>query len=485
MELPGSVEDELTQGVDKIDDGRSSPKTEPDHPVQSAKDDTPPPSQGSRPVEPNTGSSGTAVDDGPPNGKNALSVLSEAQSSAAKANTPEPSAKSTHDVPPSNDPAPSTEEPAYFTIALADGSSATVRIAGSSVKITQHGLSASAMPGSEVTIGTHVFSAAPQGNAIIVDHTATHTIPLPASSRPDMTFSADGRILSANLQDGKLLIANGHKTFTAHAGETVTIGSQTISIGSNTAEVILGTKTLTLPTKGKETPAALATAMWTADGSILTAFKQSDSIVVQGSDGTTTLRSGGAPATVGGDILRVPASGDGWLVIGGETLTFSTVGTPSTVGSGVAVTTLLPDGQELVASVIDGESIRVRIGSSSNGGGFTLTAGERIVINGEIVRVGQGGGVFVVGSETISLSFPASITEGSSSGSTGVSGQGGTSTGDISGPESAGETATIDGEGRNDSASQETESFSGGVGRGYLCSLPEVLLCVCAVACLV
>lgn len=464
VEQADSVENETLQEGDQLDDEHHSPKPESGEAVTSTKGDTLP-SHTTKPAEPDTGSPGASANDEPATGKNALSVLLEAQSSAKVA---EPShhvdpAQSGHDDAPSNDHDLATQTLDPFTIALADGGSATVRIAESSLIVAHNGLSAGAMHGSEVTIGTHIFSAAPQGDAVVVDNVATHAVPSPADSPPALTFSADGRTFSANNQDGDVLIFDGSRTLTAHAGEAITIGSQTISLNAGASELVLGTTTLTIPTEAAQST-AFAPAMWMADGSTFTASKQDDSIVIHGPDVTTTLEPG-ATATIAGEILSVPFSDD-LLVHNGNTFTFESSDVAATV-DGTVVTTLLPNGQEITASAVDGDSIIVQQGSRR----FTLTAGEQTIVNGETISVAQSGGALVIGSETISLLVPASTTVGTSSGETSPGG---------SGSDTMGETA----DGSSSTSAPEAEDFEGGAERGGAISLTGVLLFVYIVFCL-
>jgi hypothetical protein len=357
---PESLTVEQSQENGRLDSGRPSPTLDSGHPVTPAKGDTILPSQATKPVEPHAGSSeGSADDDFPAGKKNALSVLSEAQSSAKAANSgfhadPAGPATPSHYPPLLNDPAPAMATPGLFTIALSDGCSATVRVVEDTIVVAQNDLSAGVAPGSEVTIGTHVFSAAPQGTAIIVDNIATHAVPSPAipsfaDSPPALVFTADGRILSAINLDDKVLILDGTQTFTAEAGEALEIGSRTIIINLGASGLIVGATTLAIPTKAQETT-GFATAVWTADGSIFTAFKQDGSIVVHDSDLTTTLAPG-VTATIAGEILSVAVSGS-FLVRGGNTATFV---------DHVAIRTLLPNGQTLVAvAAANGDSIVIQ-----------------------------------------------------------------------------------------------------------------------------
>jgi hypothetical protein len=492
--LPSQASDVANQPVgvteEQTQDGGPSSKLDPEHPVTPAKETIILPSQATRPAEPSARLPEASANDESPGfsaGNNALSVLSEALSSVKAVdpvlhNTPTDFAQSSHDGTPTKDPSLATAIPGLLTIALADGGSATVRLAESSLIVAQNGLSAAAAAGSKVTIGTHVFSAAPQGTAVVVDNIATHAVPSPTNpSQTDaplaLVFTADGRILSANNQDNKVLILDGTQVFTAEAGKALTIGSLLVSINPGASELVLGTQTLTVPIKNQHTT-AIATAVWTADASTFTAFKQGGTIVVHGSHLTTALEPG-ATATVAGEVLSAPVSG-GLLVHGGNTATFKSA---DVTIDGVAITTLRPDGQRLVASAAaNGDSIVVHQGSGSS---FTLAAGEQTVVNGETVSAAHSGGVLVLvnASETVSLSLlPASATMGSSeSGSPGSSGRGKTASPSTR-SDSTGKTA--DGGASSSTSTPEAEDLSGGTGRGSVDSVSGLLsLLVFVMAC--
>ena len=460
------VENKAAHGDDQLDNGNHPPSHFPVTPTENV---TPPSSPANGPTEPDAVRPGASASDGLPTGKNALSVLLEAQSSAKAADP----AQSAQDDVPSNDKDLATETLDPVTTVLADGSSATILAAESSLIVAHNGLSVGAMRGNEVTIGTHAFSAVSNNDAVVIDKVATHAAPASANSPPALAISADGRMLSASHQGSDVLIFDEHQTLTVHAGEAITIGSQTISVNSGASGFVLGTATLAIPTKAKQNT-AFATAVWTADGSAFTAFKQDNSIVVHGPDVTTALEPG-ATATIAGDILSVPSSG-GLLMHDGATAAFK----PSDTAASdvIALTTLLPNGQELLASTLNGDSIVIQHGSSR----LTLAAGEQTIVNGETVSVAQSDRVLVVGSETISLMVPSSTTVGSSSGSFTVhtpneASPSSTDTDPAEGP------AGGDDEGAGASAS-EPESLSGAVGRGHAASLAVVLPLVCLVACL-
>ena len=239
----------------------------------------------------------------------------------------------------------------------------------------------------------------------------------------------------------------------------------------------LGTTTIAFPIRPGET-ATLGTAIWAADGSVFTALKQDGSIVVQGSDVTIVLEPG-ATTTIAGEALSVAASGD-LLVHGGNTATFESA-EATAVHDTVAVTTLLADGQRLVASAkANGDSIVVQQGGSSS---FTLAAGEQTVIDGETMSVAQSGGVLglINASETVSLSLLATSATIKPSEGVHPVGSGTENTASPStGSGSIGKTADGDDTGSSTST-PGAENLSGDVGRGY--SARSLWLLIFAVAC--
>jgi hypothetical protein len=239
----------------------------------------------------------------------------------------------------------------------------------------------------------------------------------------------------------------------------------------------LGTTTLAIPIEPEEN-VNLGTAVWTVDGSIFTALKQDGSIVVHGHDVAITLEPG-ATTTVSGEGFGVAVSG-GFLVYGGNTATFESA-QATAVHDTVAVTTLLADGQRLVASAkANGDSIVVQQGVS---GSFTLAAGEQAVIDGETMSVAQSGGALVLMNaiETVPLSLLA--TSAMIKPSEGVhpvgSGTGNTAS-PSTGSGSTGKTAD-GGDTGSSTSTPEVENLSGGVGRGY--STRSLWLLLFVVAC--
>jgi hypothetical protein len=459
---PVSAGNEQSQNDGRLEDGRPSPK--PDNPVTSGTDATKLPSQATKPADDSRGS---------PGGQNALSVLSEAQSSAEAADpaTPTPS-NPTHDGPSTSDLVSATPAPESLTISLANGGSATVRMAESSFIIAQYDLSAAAALGGEVTIGAHVFSTAPQGDAVIVDSIATYAVPSSADSPPALIFTVDDRILSANQQGDEVLIFDGTKIITAKAGEPFAVGSQTFSVGAGASGLLVGTTTLAIPIKAQETT-DFATAVWTADGSTFTAFKQDNFIVVHGPDLKMTLELG-TTAAIAGEVLSVPVSGS-QLFHGGNTATFESA--ESTAEDNVTdVTTLRANGQDFIASATaNGDTIIIQQGSSNK---LTLAAGQQTTVNGEAVSVAQSGGTLVIvnSSETVSILLSAAsatvvISDSGFAGNSALGGSGST------GP-------TADGGGASSNTSTpDAMNLSGGVGRGSIDSVRWFLLLVFLVGC--
>jgi hypothetical protein len=318
-EQPESAGNAQSQADSRLDSRRPSSALDSNLPT---KETVIPSSQATRSAEPNAGAS---THEGFLTGMNALSVLSEAQSSAEAADPVTPTLfKLTHDGTPSSDSVSATSAPESFTLALPDGGSATIHAAGSSLVVAQNGLSAAAEPGHEVTIGTHVFSAASQGDAVIVDGTATHAVPSPAHPPAALIFTADGQFLSANHQGDNVLIFDGTQTITAQAGEAFIVGLQTISIISGGTELVLGSTTLGIPIKADAASIAVITFMANGQELIASAADNGESIVVQqGSSNTITLTAG-EQAVISGETLSVAQNGRALVLINaGETVSLA------------------------------------------------------------------------------------------------------------------------------------------------------------------
>jgi membrane-bound inhibitor of C-type lysozyme len=422
---------------------------------------------------------------------NALSILVAAAQSSAEAATGSSyfdtgHIQSSHADPAIDDdsePLASGHEP--MTIALADGSSATVLFSDDSVVVAQNGLSASAAAGSEVTIGTHVFGAAiaSDSEAIIVDSSATtHAVPRPEDELPAMRVTVDGRVITASRRGSDVVIVDGSRTLSAQAGNNpITLGPQVISVNAGASELVVGTSTIAIPHKVDDNTAA-ATAAWKADGSAFTAIMQGDAIVVYGSDTTITLQPG-ATATVGSEVLSIPASG-GMLLYDGITVGFHKAN-PASRGD---VTKLLPDGQTLTAFAVGEDSVVFMIHQSASSSSIiTPAAGAQGEAHGATLGIANKSGEMAVvadGSETPSLPQPArsstiAMISGGRPGGAAADSGASTSTVKASGASSTDDTTT----GGVVSASQTgVGSGSGGGGRLQV-SLGSIIFAACLVGC--
>jgi hypothetical protein len=279
-------------------------------------------------------------------------------------------------------------------VTMADGGSISIQNIGSSFVIQQGASSVTAAHGNEISMGAHVFSAASDGEDIVIDHSITHLLPSAAKQPPAFaTFvAADGGVVTASRQSSVIVLADGTQTLTAHFDSTVKVGSQDVVVAADGEELVAGSSTIRIPADiDRETDGP--TAVWTSGLSTFAAIAQGASVVVHGPDITATLAAG-VTSSIAGEVFGVPSSGN-LLVHDGSTLTLKA---GKATGTGAAVT-LLQDGIELVASAAD-DAIVVQQGTST----FTLAAWQETTVEGHKLSAARSGLVLVVdGTETVSL----------------------------------------------------------------------------------
>jgi hypothetical protein len=335
----------------------------------------------------------------------ALSVLLAAQSSIDAATRPQDHAEITQllDPPatrtdpivtfdPSSDDTRLPAVPDPIAISMADGGSVSIHRAGSSIVVQHSASSVTVAPGSEVSLGTHIFGAASDGKAIIIDHSVTRAMPAPNVPTPTFaTFEAEDKLITAYRQGSVVVVADGTQTLTAQYGGAVTINSHSVNIATDGHELVLGSSTVVIPVNN-DYGTDVSTAVWTSEGSTFTAVAQGASVILRLPDTTATLAVG-ATTSVGGETFSALVSG-GFLVHGSSTLTLMPVGRP---GLGDA-TTLLQDDQKLVVSA-DGSGVVVQHGTST----ITLAAGQETTYNGHVLSAAQSGAALIVDGSAMTL----------------------------------------------------------------------------------
>lgn len=290
-------------------------------------------------------------------------------------------------------------------IQIANGGSAAVNRDGDSIVVSQDGLSAVAAPGGVATIGTRVYSAASDGGAVVIDGSATHPVEQAASPSAQATaFTANGQAMSASREGSAVVIADGSQTVTAQPGSNIKVGTQDIELQSDGAQLAVGTASFAVPDEANTETTELA-AIWTKDGSVFTAISQDGSIALKGPDMTTSLPAG-AKATIGGEVIMLPASGD-VLLHGEQTASFEP--TPTSTGASSGAKTSAQSDGGFVASAAGGDVVIQQSHTT-----FTLDAGRQTVVGGQTLSaMSTGHGVIVDGDETVSLPSSSSTAESS------------------------------------------------------------------------
>lgn len=310
---------------------------------------------------------------------------------------------------PNNDsePEPFTENaspPEPTVIALPGGGSATFHSASGSVIIEQEGLSAGAAHGSIATIGTHVYSAAPDGSAIVVDGSVTHAAPAPAPAVPtgnkDNDAAAEvwthaGETFSAVLSGSTIALQGSDLTTTMSVGAVATFAGVEISVPASGGMLVHGGNTVTLEQgAGKNKEGSVATT-FDLDGDKIVASPTGSEVVFQQGGSSITLAAG-QETTFNGKTYSLAPSG-GVVAVDGSEVSLP-VAAAETLDSAVA--TLVHDGETFTASAT-GDDVVLHYGSST----VTVSAGKQTVVDGQTFSVAPSGGAVVVnGTETVELS---------------------------------------------------------------------------------
>ncbi|KAJ9618070.1 hypothetical protein H2203_009251 [Taxawa tesnikishii (nom. ined.)] len=229
---------------------------------------------------------------------------------------------------------------------------------------------------SAFTIGSHTFTAAAQTNGALVFADA------------QSTFTLSPEIAQTN---GARVLAIGSDTFTLSAGGiAATINGQAMSAMSNGIVVGSGADASTVNVPFTESPANVLTV----GSHMFTEIAQTgDEMVFGGSQQTFTLSRGGAPITIGTEVVSVASSGR--IVVGGGTLAAFPLQTNTVV---VGSQTLVEVDQTNGAAVFSGVQTK-----------FTLVPGGTAATVGSQVVSAASGGNIIIGGSAVTLS-PASAT---------------------------------------------------------------------------
>jgi len=230
-----------------------------------------------------------------------------------------------------------------LVVTVAGGDPVTIDRFDSSVILRHDGSSFTAALGSQVSIGSHAFSAASDGGAIVIDHSATQPFPATNVQSPALaTFVAGDESITAYKQGSAIILADGTRTqtLTAQLGGAVMIGSHTIDVVAGGHALVVGSSTVDIPSKA-DLEGDVFTSVQTADdpvsttdatessqdGQKLSVSTAENGIVVQQGASTVTLAAG-QETTFNGHTLSVAQSGSS-LIVDGSVMTLSLKGPPA------------------------------------------------------------------------------------------------------------------------------------------------------------
>ena len=275
--------------------------------------------------------------------------------------------------------------------------------------------------GPAATIGTGVISVAPSGIAVgssVQSFSSLDPAPggadSPNGGGSQAQFTVAGTVYTALRtgslgNGGEVIIPSGSGLVTLSiGGPAATVGTQVISAGSNGLVQGGSTRSFSLansPSAALGSEGNAPQAQFTISGTPYTALQtsvpgHSGEVVIPIGSFFTTISPGGAPATIGGQIISAGSSG---LVMGSNTQAYGAAGAgavaPFTV-SGQAYTAI----QTSVAGH-PGEVI-IPLGSSS---AILSPGGSAVTLNGQTISAASGGLVVGGSTEAYGPADPASI----------------------------------------------------------------------------
>jgi len=284
----------------------------------------------------------------------ALSILLAAQSSvpasahdqehADPVQTPHATSQKSELAEPSNPSA----DPGLFSVpdprvvTIAGGGLMTVQQVGSSIVVQQDGSTATVAQNSQATVAGHFFSPAPDGNAVVIDHSITHLLPSSALGQTAFaTIVANGETITALKQGSNvvLAVAGNTEAQTLELGGAVEIGSQTITVASDGKQLVVGSSTIVIPANivngnggvGDATGAGSTTTIL-QDGTELIASAAGSALIIQQGTYAVTLAAG-QETILDGNTISAMRSGGALIVNQSETILIPTgplAGSPTT-----------------------------------------------------------------------------------------------------------------------------------------------------------
>jgi hypothetical protein len=229
---------------------------------------------------------------------------------------------------PSADPGPFSV-PDSGVLTVAGVGSVTVQQVGSSIIVQQDESTVTLAQNSRATIAGHLFSPAPDGGAVIVDHSITHLLPSSALGQTAFaTIVANGETITALKQGSNvvLAVAGNTEAQTLELGDAVEIGPQTANVASDGKELVVGSSTIVIPANtvngnggASEATGAGSTTTVLQDGTELIASAAESAVIIQQGTYAVTLAAG-KETILDGNTMSAMRSGGALIVNQSETI---------------------------------------------------------------------------------------------------------------------------------------------------------------------
>jgi hypothetical protein len=235
--------------------------------------------------------------------------------------------------PPASPRPLSVPNPTVLTVA--NGDPITIQQVGSSIVVQQGGSAVTVAQNSQATIAGHIFSAAPDGGAIIVDHSITHSVLSSALGQTAFaTVVAGGETITALRQGSNIVLAaaGDTQTQTIELGGAVKIGSQTANVASDGEQLVVGSSTVVVPANIVNGNGGASDA--TRAGSATTLLQNGSELIASAAEGAVVIQQGtnaltlavGKETVLDGNTFSAARSGGALIINQSETI-FAPIGT--------------------------------------------------------------------------------------------------------------------------------------------------------------
>ncbi|KAK3686634.1 hypothetical protein LTR37_019615 [Vermiconidia calcicola] len=201
-----------------------------------------------------------------------------------------------------------------------NGHTITAVRSGKSVVIAEGDSTTTVPAGREVTCEGQTIRVPPHGSSVVVN--GEHAL-LTAAGSSQAVITAGGHTFTAVDVGSSIVLKDGSSTITVKEGSQTEFEDQIVSVGpSGSGFLVVNGKTTSLSAAAAATTSS--EAIITANGHTITAIDKSGSVVLDDASSTVTVKDG-RKVTFEGQTISIPHNGSGFVVVNGETTSFSAV----------------------------------------------------------------------------------------------------------------------------------------------------------------